>query len=122
MTRIPITVIGKPPEELRVELRLDDKLKRVDISLDDTEGYTISFTLGSPSRCAGTIKLCASTEAFVEVVSGDRIILTITRLGEVLLRMKVEITLNTWNAFSYEGFECYRDGSLGFEEAMLWAR
>ena len=114
--------IRRLPEERHAELRQGDKIKCVDISLDDTDGYTICFNLGNPSRFEGTIKLCATTEAFVDVESGDYIILTVRRLGAVLLCMRVKITLDSWNTFSYEGFEWHYDGSLGLEEWIRWAQ
>jgi len=115
---------GRLPEldRLRGGLRQDDNIKQIDICLDDTDGYTLCFRMGNPSRFEGTIKLCAPTEAFVDVESGDRILLTITRLNAVLLCMEVEISLDAWNTFSYKGFEYYQDNSLSVEEWARWAR
>ena len=103
-------------------LEQSDKIKQIDISLDDADGYTISFNLGNPSRSSGTIKLCATTEAFVDVESGDQIVLTIRRHGAVLLCMPVKISLDAWNTFSYEGFEWHRDNSLSLDEWIRWAQ
>ncbi len=109
-----------------MESRLDDKLKRVDISLDDTEGYTMSVHKANQwqHKVMGSINLLTSSIAFADVLSGDRILLTITKADSVLLATEVIVFFEDWNRIRFEGFEpAYCDRELTYPEEMTyWAQ